>query len=94
MLIAFGGFEEENVNTIANTNTNFTTSQLQQDSLDYMRNSNLTFITGKSFTFSLPKSISPTGCPRCGGKLIKKTAQEPFTGKDYTIDKCQSCGWC
>jgi len=94
MLIAFGGFEEENVNTIANTNTNFTTSQLQRDSLDYMKNSNLIFQTGKSFTFTLPKSISPTGCPRCGGKLIKKIAQEPFTGKDYTIDKCQSCGWC
>jgi hypothetical protein len=33
-------------------------------------------------------------CPRCNGELIKKIAQEPFTGKDYTIDKCKDCGWC
>jgi hypothetical protein len=40
------------------------------------------------------QSTTQTSCPRCNGKLIKKTVQEPFTGKDYTIDKCQSCGWC
>ena len=33
-------------------------------------------------------------CPRCNGKLIKKEAEEPFTGKKYTIDKCKDCGWC
>jgi hypothetical protein len=33
-------------------------------------------------------------CPRCNGELIKKIAQEPFTGKEYTIDKCKDCGWC
>ena len=43
---------------------------------------------------SVPSPISTNSCPRCNGKLIKKIAQEPFTGKDYTIDKCQNCGWC
>ena len=33
-------------------------------------------------------------CPRCNGALIKKEAEEPFTGKKYMIDKCSSCGWC
>ena len=33
-------------------------------------------------------------CPRCNGKLIKKEAEEPFTGKKYMIDKCKDCGWC
>jgi len=33
-------------------------------------------------------------CPRCNGKLVKKEAEEPFTGKKYSIDKCQDCGWC
>jgi predicted RNA-binding Zn-ribbon protein involved in translation (DUF1610 family) len=89
--VAFGGFEEEDVNTIASTTNNFTTSHLLQANLDYMKSNNLTFQTGKSI-INLPSSA--VECPRCGGKLIKKIAQEPFSGKDYTIDKCQSCGWC
>jgi hypothetical protein len=38
--------------------------------------------------------ILATICPRCNGKLIKKEAEEPFTGKKYSIDKCKNCGWC
>jgi hypothetical protein len=61
------------------------------------------FITEESLQlYSSSPAISSTisnivpgpQCPRCNGKLIKKIAQEPFTGKDYTIDKCQDCGWC
>ena len=40
------------------------------------------------------KIITISSCPRCSGELIKKEAEEPFTGKKYMIDKCQDCGWC
>ena len=50
-----------------------------------------------AFLFFEKSSVSVatiSSCPRCNGKLIKKEAEEPFTGKKYMIDKCQSCGWC
>ena len=47
-----------------------------------------------SATSSNSMMPSNNGCPRCNGKLIKKEAEEPFTGKKYMIDKCQDCGWC
>ena len=48
--------------------------------------------SNKVSTFS--KTSTDPMCPRCNGKLIKKEAEEPFTGKKYMIEKCQSCGWC
>ena len=52
------------------------------------------YSSSSAVSSTISNIVSGPQCPRCNGKLIKKIAQEPFTGKDYTIDKCKDCGWC
>ena len=35
-----------------------------------------------------------SNCPRCNNALGVKKTIDPFSGKEYTIDKCEKCGWC